>query len=205
MTRRAASWALVLLLASGITACESAPVAEVREQPPSELVGADVLLAFDAMRPLLGDDPHFLEIRADQSVLSLQVVRTKDGSPLVARNKDGSPIVEGALPELEVVEFRRPLRPKPGETTSPPEKSPVVGSASLGENAYPLGDIDVTKIVAAFPLAKKAVDPSEGRLSGLVVRRFLPFHRAIRARIYVESPRMNGSMDTNGKGVPLRP
>ena len=138
-------------------------------------------------------------------MLSLQVVRSKDGSPIAPRNKDGSPVVEGPVPELEVVEYRRALRPKPGETTSPPEKSPVVGSAPLGENAYPLTDIDVTKIIGAFPLAKKAVDPTEGRLSGLVVRRFLPFHRSIRARIYVESPRMNGSMDTNGKGIPLRP
>ena len=45
----------------------------------------------------------------------------------------------------------------------------------------------------------------DGWIRELVVRRFLPFGSAVRARIYVESPRMSGSIDTTGKGIPLGP
>jgi hypothetical protein len=32
----------------------------------------------------------------------------------------------------------------------------------------------------------------------------LPIHRGIRARIFVASPRMNGSLDTNQNGIPVK-
>jgi hypothetical protein len=81
---------------------------------------------------------------------------------------------------------------------------PLQGSGDLRENAFGWSELNLPKIAAAFQLARRSVDPSDGRVQELVIRRMLPIHRGIRARIFVASPRMNGSLDTNQNGIPVK-
>jgi hypothetical protein len=87
----------------------------------------------------------------------------------------------------------------------PPVQVPVYGKGDLAKNGFTAKDVDLQGIATSFSVALRAVDPTDGWVRELVVRRYFPFGNAVRARIFVESPRMSGSIDTNGNGIPLRP
>lgn len=85
-----------------------------------------------------------------------------------------------------------------------PDAVEMSGDGPLAANLFPLAEISLHGIAQSFPVARQAVDPENGRITELVVRRFLPFSSGIRARIYVDSPKMSGSIDTNERGIPLK-
>jgi hypothetical protein len=85
-----------------------------------------------------------------------------------------------------------------------PEPIPTRGQGEVKDNVFPLSEIDLPQMGKAFQVARLAIDPEDGKVSRLVIRRYLPFSSRVRARIFVESPRMGGSIDVNEKGVPLK-
>lgn len=154
---------------------------------PIELEAAFVLRAARALDAHRDPKAPLIEVRASGRKLEMQW--QNGDAVMAAAYEESPPLTQLAPPEPRIV--------GPGHV-------PVYGVGNLGDNAFPASELDLTKVVAAFDVAKKAVDPADGRVFELVARRNLPFGTAVRARIYVDSPRMSGSIDTNGSGVPLK-
>jgi hypothetical protein len=85
-----------------------------------------------------------------------------------------------------------------------PDDVPQVGEGPVAENLFPLKDVNITGIAHSVSVAVKAIDPQFGRVIAVTVRRFLPFSTGVRARIYVDSPTLPGSIDTSERGIPLK-
>jgi hypothetical protein len=85
-----------------------------------------------------------------------------------------------------------------------PQPIRSLGQGDLEGNLYPYEEISLSKMARAFPIALLAVDPEDGKVARLVVRRYLPFSLRVRGRIFVDSPRMGGSIDVNEQGIPLK-
>jgi len=142
-----------------------------------------VLRGLLTLKPQLGGSPRILEIRADGASVSVQL---------------------GQAGHVREFIYRETGDQKHPHQIVGPSESPLVGEGDLDANLFPLADVDIAGIGRQFEMARKAVDPTDGRVTRLIVRRNLPFGDAVRARIYVDSPRLPGSMDTNATGVPLR-
>lgn len=141
-----------------------------------------------ALEPHLPKPTTLLEVRVTSRAVEMQIIVEQSVTALRYRE---TPPPEGA--QLAI----------PTGVVDPPVQVPVYGTGNLTENGFSPGEVDLLAIARAFPVAQKSVDPADGWVKELVVRRFLPFGSAIRARIFVESPRMSGSIDTNGRGIPL--
>lgn len=79
-----------------------------------------------------------------------------------------------------------------------------MGDGPVPENLFPLKDVNIVGIAQSFSVAVHAIDPQFGRVIAVTVRRFLPFSTGVRARIYVDSPTLPGSIDTSERGIPLK-
>lgn len=136
-----------------------------------------------ALKKRLGDGAQLLELRAAPRAISLQ---TKVGEVIheYVYLESDDPNVEGRV--------------------EGPHVSPLLGQGALEDNLFSSGELDIIGIGKAFDVARRAVDPEDGVVERIVARRFLPFGEGVRVRIYVASPRMSGSIDTNPNGVPLR-
>jgi hypothetical protein len=177
----------------------SVPVLE----PERELSWPFMQRALERLRPHLGPDTLLLEIRATGRVFSVQFdqgngqLRQLDYSELRQSGAGGTQGDKSAAsvgsPHKEPV--GRLLGPDPIE---------VRGDGPLEENMFRFSEIDLERMSAAFGTARRAIDPQDGKIERLVVRRYLPFSVRIRARIFVKSPRMSGSIDTNEHGVVLK-
>lgn len=182
--------ALVLALGFAFFGCREskpvpsgAPVIAQAAQPPRPIDPEFVLRGLLTLKPQLGNLPRVLEIRAEGSTVSVQLGQA------------------GHVREYVYQETGDQNRP---HQIVGPTENPLVGEGDLDANLFPLADVDVAAIGRQFEMARKAVDPTDGQITRLIVRRNLPFGDAVRARIYVDSPRLPGSMDTNATGVPLR-
>lgn len=191
--------AISLLLLTSLLACQRAPQEANGEKrdasaplrtAPVPLDGALLARAMRALGPHMPDSMMLLEVRATSTSVEMQMIVDQGVTALRYREKPAPP---GS--QLEV----------PTGVVDPPVQVPVYGNGNLTENGFLPTEIDLMAIASAFPVAQKAVDPTDGWIRELCVRRFLPFGSSVRARIYVESPRMSGSIDTNGKGIPLGP
>ena len=77
------------------------------------------------------------------------------------------------------------------------------GAGKLDENLFPLDSVYLKAIPRLCSIAVDHVDPQDGRVSHLVVRRNLPFSGDVRFRLFVDSPRRPGQLDANRFGHPL--
>jgi len=157
---------------------------------PVALDGALLARALRALEPHVPKAMTLLEVRATPTSVEMQLIVDQGVTALRYRE---SPAPAGSQMGI------------PTGVVDPPVQVPVYGNGNLVENGFLPTEVDLGAIASAFPVAQKAVDPTDGWVRELVVRRFLPFGSSVRARIYVESPRMSGSIDTNGKGIPLGP
>lgn len=187
---------LPALLSVGLGACRAPDKDEPGEPPPIESVSEGLapmprtaldpefmLRGMLALKKRMGDETNLLELRAVPRKLSVQV-------------KVGDSIQEFVYVETE--------DPKTLGRIDGPRSSPLLGEGKIEDNLFPAREIDVVGIGKAFDVAKRAVDPDDGLVERVIVRRFLPFGEGVRARIYVASPRLPGSIDTNPNGVPLK-
>jgi succinyl-diaminopimelate desuccinylase len=83
-----------------------------------------------------------------------------------------------------------------------PVRAEVRGSGELAQNLFALKDVALEKLPELARLAVAQVDAENGRVSRVVVRRQLPQSEAVRFRVYVESPRLNGQADFDASGNP---
>lgn len=151
--------------------------------PGSALDPEFLLRGMLALKKRMGEGAELLELRAIPQALSIQVRAGEAIHEFVYLETD-DPKVEGHI--------------------EGPRVSPLLGQGTLQDNLFPASDLDVIGIGRSFDVAKKAIDPDDGLVEKVIVRRFFPFGDGVRARIYVGSPRMPGSIDTNPTGVPLK-
>lgn len=174
------------------------------EKPVEEIVpplSEDFLTrALSALKSRLTPETEILEIRATGSSFSVQLRATEE-HPAADKKKAIKP---GALVQLDYVERPTEVGQPPIGRIFGPEPIPTRGQGEVKDNVFPLAEIDLSKMGKAFQVARLAIDPEDGKVTHLVVRRYLPFSARVRARIFVESPRMGGSIDVNEKGVPLK-
>lgn len=186
----------MMLLVLGALACrrvenEPKPDPEAGPEDPASLAAMPdapldpefLLRGMLALKKRMGDGAELLELRAVPRRLSVQT-------------HSGSAVHEFIYLETE--------DPKVEGRISGPHVSPLLGQGTLEENLFPASDLDIIGIGKAFDVARKSIDPEDGVVERLIVRRFFPFGDGVRARIYVASPRMPGSVDTNPNGIPLK-
>lgn len=151
--------------------------------PRSPLDPEFLLRGMLALKKRMGEGAELLELRAVPRALSLQTLAGQAVHEFVYIETD-DPKVEGRI--------------------EGPKVSPLLGRGTLKDNLFPASEIDIVGIGKAFDVAKRAIDPDDGLVERVIIRRFLPFGEGVRARIYIASPRMSGSIDTNPSGVPLK-
>lgn len=147
----------------------------------------------------LGPETYLYELRATGNVFSIQVALAEKKVAL----EDAS--LATGLVQVDYVETPGPAGQAPKGKITPPSPVEIRGNGALKDNIFPYKDIHLFRMARGFKVALNAVDPEAGSIERLVVRRFLPFSEGIRGRIFVKSPRMNGSIDVNEKGYPLKP
>lgn len=132
---------------------------------------------------------QLLEFRADPERISAQI--------------QAGPSVE-SLVQVDYTEQAGPPGQPPIGQVHGPTPVPIRGGGNFKENLFPYDELHLTAIGHKFRIAKMAVDPLDGRVEKLIVRRNLPFGSRVRGRIYVASPRLPGSIDVNEKGSVLK-
>lgn len=164
--------------------------------------------------PALALSPEFLK-RAHSALLE----RVGSQAQLLEMRAEGRQLsFIGMIGDrLKQVDYVEQVALRPGQDGAPvgregtsvgkiygPDAVETTGAGPLADNLFPLAEINLHGIAQSFAVACQAVDPENGRVTQLVVRRFLPFSSGVRARIYVDSPKMSGSIDTNERGIPLK-
>jgi succinyl-diaminopimelate desuccinylase len=84
-----------------------------------------------------------------------------------------------------------------------PRSAELRGSGKLDANLFALSDVALRRIPELVTRATTEIDPAEGRVTRVLVRRHLPKTDAVRFRVYVESPRLSGFVDFDQDGNPL--
>ncbi len=87
-----------------------------------------------------------------------------------------------------------------GGHVAAPVEVRLLGSGNLEDNLFPMSEVTWDRLPAVAREAVKTVDPAEGRVSHVLVRRNLPHDTAIRIRAYVASPIRDGYVDANARG-----
>jgi hypothetical protein len=151
-----------------------------------------------ALEKYLTPQALIYEVRISPGAFSLQFARDKEGQSA----QDPARATE--LAQVEYVETLPPSGGEPIGKVLEPVVVPIKGEGQLGSNVYPYQDIELARMARHFRVAILAVDPDDGLIERLVVRRYLPFSEGIRGRIFVTSPRMSGSIDVTEKGYPLK-
>jgi hypothetical protein len=145
---------------------------------PSLLVAAPLRTALREVYAKAGKPLDVLMLRVSSEAL---VVQARD-------RRDGSSVIQ--------YEYRR------GRLNGPVSVQ-LRGSGSLDENLFPIEAVNLDSIPSLAKLAIRRVDPQDGKVKEVLVRRALPFERAVRFRVYVESPRRDGYIDADEAGNPI--
>jgi succinyl-diaminopimelate desuccinylase len=85
-----------------------------------------------------------------------------------------------------------------------PRAAEIRGTGELAANLFPLSDVALERIPELVTRATTEIDPAQGKVTRVLVRRHLPKTDAVRFRVYVESPRISGSVDFDQDGNPVK-
>ncbi|HVR18744.1 MAG TPA: M20/M25/M40 family metallo-hydrolase, partial [Polyangiaceae bacterium] len=85
-----------------------------------------------------------------------------------------------------------------------PRTAELRGTGDLDSNLFALSSVALGRIPELVTRATTEIDPAQGRVTRVLVRRHLPKTDAVRFRVYVDSPRVSGSVDFDHSGNPLR-
>lgn len=196
-------WMLVLFAVAETTACNDLaakgtlqPDNDVRPLPTPPLTSAShkesgpslfeaepLDRALQALKQALSGGNQELEL----AVLELRASRNR----LIVQAED--PKAPGRVLQWEYSEGK----------VHEPEVLDLRGEGDLDENLFSLGGVYLKAIPRLATLAVEHVDPQDGKVTQIVVRRNFPFSQDVRFRVFVESPRRNGQLDANRFGHPL--
>lgn len=196
---------LVLTLPGFACGCESkvetlavVPVAERKATP--ELTEAFVIRALAGISTRLKPTSRILELRVTGGTFSVQMQTRRD---IPASDKTKT-IPAGSLVQLDYIENPGAKGQPPIGQIRGPVRIEVKGKGEVKDNLFPFSEVDLPAMARSFKIAVLSIDPEDGKVEKLVVRRNLPFGSRVRGRIFVRSPRMGGSIDVNEKGTPLK-
>ncbi len=79
----------------------------------------------------------------------------------------------------------------------------IRGSGDLAANLFPLREVALKRVPELVTRATTEIDPEQGKVTRVLVRRHLPKTDAVRFRVYVESPRLSGFVDFDQSGNPV--
>jgi succinyl-diaminopimelate desuccinylase len=85
-----------------------------------------------------------------------------------------------------------------------PRPAELRGTGSLDANLFSLAEVALHRIPELVTRATTEVDAQQGNVTRVLIRRHLPKTDAVRFRVYVESPRLSGSVDFDQSGNTLR-
>lgn len=83
------------------------------------------------------------------------------------------------------------------------EHATLRGKGQLADNLFELGDVKLEALSSLTRAAIQRVDPENGSVELVLVRRNLPESDDVRVRVYVQSPRKSGHVDANQMLEPL--
>jgi hypothetical protein len=181
---KAAAWlGLVLALScsrqpsNGSHARSEAVSSASEEMSGPSLLSAGVLTpALQALRARADDNWLRVEVRPREIVLQAEDA-TNPGAVLEFHYRDG----------------------KVGE----PEHATLRGKGQLSGNVFDPNEVKLEAIPSLSREAVRRVDPEQGEVELVVVRRNLPESSDVRLRVYVSSPRWNGHLEADSSGRPL--
>jgi hypothetical protein len=84
-----------------------------------------------------------------------------------------------------------------------PRVAEIRGSGDLSANLFPLNEVALKRVPELVTRATTEIDAEHGKVTRVLVRRHLPKTDAVRFRVYVESPRLSGSVDFDHSGNPV--
>lgn len=181
------TFAFPLLMVSGLFGCET-------KSSAAETARTDSLSS---------DETDGALLRADALARALKELRAAAGEPTLAL----SLTVKSNKLVLQAQDRERPSRVveysyRRGRVSDPVPVE-LRGGGKLEENLFPLSDVKLDHIEALTRAAIEQVDPQDGKVREVVVRRNLPIDHSVQIRVYVDSPRRNGSLDATQDGRPL--
>jgi succinyl-diaminopimelate desuccinylase len=193
LTRIAGTAATLALVASALTATLTTGCAEgspgntnrsdAVEAAPVEMTGSffepkDLRRFLDSLRSNAGANAKVLalDLREHRAVAQVED-RTHPGT-IVEHEQSAGPL--GAA--------------RPAE---------IRGTGDLQTNLFSLDGVALSRIPELVTKATNEIDPAQGKVTRVLVRRHLPKTDAVRFRLYVDSPRLSGSVDFDERGEPL--
>ena len=90
-----------------------------------------------------------------------------------------------------------------GGTLLPPVRATLRGSGTLEANLFLLRSAALERVADMVSMATTRIDPAEGKVERVLLRRQLPQSSEVRFRVYVESPRLSGHVDFEADGRPV--
>jgi len=175
---------VLLLLLCTLPACDRGADRVVRVEMPEAAPGPSLLEQEplqNALRELTRATP--------KPIRALEVVVTRERVVLQAQHPEERD---------SVVQF---------EYAAGAIKGPVPvdlrGAGELQHNLFSLEDVALDKIPTLAKMAVLRVDPADGEVTRVVVRRALPSDERVEMRFFVKSPRRDGHLDADATGKPL--
>ena len=86
---------------------------------------------------------------------------------------------------------------------APPEHATLRGKGDLKDNLFDLDQVRLDSLPELLAEAVRRVDPEEGAVEYVLLRRNLPDSEDVRFRVYVASPRRSGQLDADALARPL--
>lgn len=152
---------------------------------------------------IASDDSDGTLLRGEPLARGLEQLRAAAGEPTLAL----SLMVKSNRLVLQAQDSQHPSRVleyqyRRGHVTEPVEVE-LRGGGKLEENLFPLADVKLDGIETLARTAIQRIDPQDGKVREVIVRRNLPVDRSVQIRVYVDSPRRSGSLDATEDGRPL--
>jgi succinyl-diaminopimelate desuccinylase len=113
------------------------------------------------------------------------------------------------FPERLLIQVTNPTRDAvlAYEWTSEQMRGPLPvelrGSGTLASNVFPLSLVDLSSVPELARVARTRVDPEQGEVTRILVRRNLPIDESVSMRAYVSSPIRSSHLDADASGRPL--
>jgi hypothetical protein len=183
--RRIALAALLALTASGCdpsadkaTRGRSDAIANASQEMsgPSLFSSERLTPALEALRAKSGGKLLRLEIRARELMLQAEDANAP-GSVVELHYRDGK--------------------------VSEPEHATLRGKGQLADNLFEAAELNLAAIPQLTREAVRRIDPENGSVDFVLVRRNLPDSDDVRLRVYVKSPRRSGYIDADNTGAVL--
>jgi len=151
------------------------PASSAEKRSPSLLTAGPLQRGLAALHKKLGKPIKALELLVYPDHLMLQVESPKQPDHVLQYEYRDGKVSDGVPVELQ-------------------------GSGKLSDNLYALDNIQLDAVPELARQAVQKVDPKNGRVSYLILKRNLPFDMDVQYRVFVKSPLRDGYVDADKSG-----